>query len=134
MPSGRQIVLNEPLAERLQVSRGDRVVLRLAKVSDVAQDSTLARKSDLTRNVADLEVVDIIPAEGLGRFSLRANQGLPRNAYLSLATLQEALDQADKRQRRAVCRPGGNRRHAANTRLPRTLRGTPSRPRWKMPV
>ena len=35
-PRGRQIVLNEPLAQRLRVERGDRVVLRLAKVSGVA--------------------------------------------------------------------------------------------------
>ena len=69
-PRGRQIILNEPLAETLNVQRGDRVVLRLGKVGGVAPDSTLARKSDLTQNLAGLEVIDIIPAEGLGRFSL----------------------------------------------------------------
>ena len=87
-------MLNEPLARRLQVQRGDRVVLRLGKLHGVAKDSTLARKSDLTQNLAALEVVEVIPAEGLGGFSLRPNQALPRNAFLPRDTLQQALDQA----------------------------------------
>ena len=40
----------------------------------------------------DLTVVDILPADSLGRFSLAASQTTSRNAYVSLATLQDALD------------------------------------------
>ena len=35
-----------------------------------------------------LKVAQIIPAEEMGRFSLRPNQRVPRNAYVSLAALQ----------------------------------------------
>ena len=83
IPAGRQIVLNEPLAEKLNASVGDRLILRLAKESRIAADSTLADKSDLSRSLAELEVVDIIPARGLGRFSLQSNQATPHTAFFA---------------------------------------------------
>ena len=95
-PTGREIVLNQPLADRLHARIGDRLILRLAKDQAIAADSTLADKSDLTRSLAELEVIAIIPAEGLGRFSLQANQATPLNAFLPLNTLQQALDRPDQ--------------------------------------
>ncbi len=92
-PSGRQIVLNQPLADRLKASVGDRVILRLPVPGEIAADSTLADRSEMTRSLAELEVVGIIPAEGLGRFSLQATQATPLCAYLSLETLQQSLDE-----------------------------------------
>lgn len=90
---GRQIVLNEPLAESLGAKIGDRVIVRLPKASGIAGDSPLGEKSDRVQSLAELEVVAIVPARGLGRFSLRANQALPRTAFLPLDTLQDALEQ-----------------------------------------
>ena len=52
-------------------------------------------------------MVDIVPAEGLGRFSLRANQALPRNAYLPLRTLQQALDQSNRVNAMLLASPDG---------------------------
>ena len=40
-----------------------------------------------------LSVSRILPDEGLGRFGLRPNQNLPRNAFLSLGLLQQRLEQ-----------------------------------------
>ena len=96
IPHGREIVLNQPLADRLQAKLGDTLVLRLAKDQAIAADSTLADTSDLTRSLAELKVVAIVPAEGLGRFSLQANQATPLNAFLPLDTLQTALDRPHK--------------------------------------
>ena len=38
----------------------------------------------------------IIPAEGLGRFSLFPNQQLPHDAFVAAETLQDALEQPHK--------------------------------------
>jgi putative ABC transport system permease protein len=88
-----EIVLNEPLAEEIGVAVGDTVVLRLPAADQVPADSPLGRKDNLTRSVPELKVVAIVPATGLGRFSLRPNQALPRNAYVAPQTLQDALEQ-----------------------------------------
>ena len=91
IPLGGQIVLNQPLANDLGVSLGDRVLLRLPKEDEVAGDSVLADKTDLTQALPELEVVAIVPAAGLGSFAPSPTQQLPLNAYVDLATLQQAM-------------------------------------------
>jgi ABC-type antimicrobial peptide transport system permease subunit len=88
-----QVILNQPLAEELGVGVGDLVTLRLPQQQDISPDSPLGDRDDAVRSIPRLEVVEVIPARGLGRFDLRASQSLPRNAYVSLATLQEELRQ-----------------------------------------
>jgi len=92
-PGRDEIVLNAPLAEELQAAVGDTIVLRLPKANQVPADSPLGRKSDLIRAIPGLRVIEIIPAESLGRFSLTASQITPRVAYVASSTLQRALDQ-----------------------------------------
>ncbi|MFM9118174.1 MAG: FtsX-like permease family protein, partial [Planctomycetota bacterium] len=93
LPTADEIILNRPLADELQVSVGDRVLLRLPKSNQVPADSPLGRKTDLIRTLADLTVIDIIEPIGLGRFSLSSSQRFPLNAYVSTASLQRALEQ-----------------------------------------
>lgn len=93
MPKRDEIVLNAPLAEEIQARVGDEVVLRLPKSNQVPADSPLGRKSDRIRSLAGLRVIEIIPAESLGRFSLAASQTTSRNAYVAVETLQAALGQ-----------------------------------------
>ena len=95
-PGEDQIVINASLAKELGVKIGDRLLLRLGKPSAVATDSPLARKTDLVKTIVDLELIDIIPTEGLGRFSLEATQQVPANAFVSVETLQDGLDQDGK--------------------------------------
>ena len=92
LPGQDEIVLNAPLAKDLGATVGDEVVLRLPKSNQVPADSPLGRKADRIGN-ARLTVVDIVPADGLGRFSLTASQTTPRNAYVALETLQDSVDQ-----------------------------------------
>ena len=92
-PASDEIVLNEPLAKELGAQIGDLLVLRLPSADQVAADSPLGKKEDRVRSVPELKVVGILPAEGIGRFSLRPNQALPLNAYVATATLQDALEQ-----------------------------------------
>lgn len=91
-----EILLNEPLASELGVKAGDTVVLRLPSADQVPADSPLGRKENLTRSVPELKVAAIVPAAGLGRFALRPNQSLPRNAYVAMKTLQAELEQPDR--------------------------------------
>ena len=92
-PTGREVVLNRPLADDLKAQVGDRIVIRLPKATRIAGDSPLGEKNDRVESLAELEVIEIVSAEGLGRFSLQASQALPRSAFLSIATLQGVLKQ-----------------------------------------
>lgn len=102
VPVPGQIVLNEPLASELGISRADvgkpglSVTLRFPKLKQVSGESPLGRNDNESRALPELEVVDVIPAESLGRFSLHPSQNLPHTAYVATAALQEALDQENK--------------------------------------
>ncbi len=89
-PDRRQIVLNRPLAERLNVKVGDRVILWLPRITAIPSDSALGRKSNTVEG-RSLTVAAVVPAKGLGRFSLRPSQQLPQNAYVPLDWLAEQL-------------------------------------------
>ncbi len=91
--TGNQIVLNEPLAERLDVDQRGTVIVRLGGISQIPAESLLG-KTDAALESMRLTVAAKIPAEkGLGRFSLRPGQRLPLNAYVSLEALQRTLQQ-----------------------------------------
>jgi ABC-type antimicrobial peptide transport system permease subunit len=91
-PRAREIVLNGPLAEQLGVRAGDTVLLRLPRPGAVAADSPLGNKRE-TIVTQRLTVCEVIPAEGLGRFGLRATQQLVHNAYVPLEWLANQLGQ-----------------------------------------
>jgi ABC-type lipoprotein release transport system permease subunit len=90
-----QVVLNEPAARQLGARVGDRVMVRLARASAIPADSPLGRRTGTVESYA-LEVGAVVPARGLGRFGLEASQQAPRNAYVSLAWLQDRLGQPGK--------------------------------------
>jgi putative ABC transport system permease protein len=85
-----EIILNEPLARLLAVKAGDSVMLGLPRPGGIPAESAFGRKR-VSVDTMRLKVNRIIPADGLGRFALRPNQQVPRNAYVSLATLQTLL-------------------------------------------
>jgi ABC-type lipoprotein release transport system permease subunit len=94
-PTGSQIVLNEPLADQLQVHVGDEVILRLPQAAEVPADSPLGRKTETVRS-RRFTVSEVLPAKGLGRFGLRPTQQLPLDAFAPLAALQQSLGIEDK--------------------------------------
>ena len=120
LPGENEIVLNQALADDLNATVSSEVVARLPKGNQVPADSPLANKSDRIRSLPGLTVVDVIPARwlrhrqwlifgipaltvvdeiparGLGRFSLRPSQSMPLVAFVSIATLQDVLDQDGK--------------------------------------
>ncbi len=64
----------------------------MPKEQAVPADSPLGKRDDLSQSLPRLQVIDIIPNEGFGRFDLRASQKPPKNAYVSSALIQKALD------------------------------------------
>lgn len=96
IPEEGQIVVNQSLADELGAQIGDILLIRVGKPTAIAADSPLARKDDLVKTVVDLELVDIVPTSGLGRFSMQASQQVPANAFVDLETLQDGIDQDDK--------------------------------------
>lgn len=91
-----QVILNEPLAQTLSVKKGDTVIVRLATPSTIPADSPLARKRDRLRSLGQLTVAAVIPAEGLGRFTLSPTHQAPRIAYVPRQLLQSAVGEENR--------------------------------------
>ena len=91
LQGGDDVVLNESAAAELGVKVGDRVTLRLPVEQAVPADSPLGRRDIQSRGLPRMNVVDIIPDRGLGRFSVSANQTAPQNVFVSRATIADAL-------------------------------------------
>ena len=88
--SGDVVALSKPLADELRADVGDEVILRIPLTQQIPADSPLGKKSGTVRGLR-LQVTAIVPAQGLGRFSLRPSQHLPHNAFVPLPVLQRAL-------------------------------------------
>ena len=85
------IVLNKPLAQRLNAAVGDDIVLRIEKPSLMPRDIPLTPDSDLSIAFM-LKVVSIAGENDFGRFSLQANQVWPMNAFVPMQWLQEQIN------------------------------------------
>jgi len=84
------VVLNEQLATRLKVAVGDEVLLRIEKPSVMSRDLPVSPDSDLSVAFR-LEVREVATEAEFGRFSLRANQVAPLNAFVPLDWMQDKL-------------------------------------------
>ncbi len=88
------LVINTSLQRELKARVGDEILISLEKQSDIHREFLWGRRdsSDILKSVR-LTLTQVIPDQGLGRFSLLPHQHLPLNAYLSLRVLQKALGQ-----------------------------------------
>ncbi len=86
------VVLNERLALQLNVTKGSIVNLRVHNPSQLSRDAPMAPVEDATATLAQLEVIAIVTDAQFGRFSLRASQVPPYNAFVPLGQLQEAIE------------------------------------------
>lgn len=101
VPQAGQVVINQVLADDLGIdfqsgidprsAPRPRITLGVPRPKRLPSDSSLGDKDDLGLRLVDLEVVDVVPASGLGRFSLHPSQIPPRNAWVALPELQSAL-------------------------------------------
>lgn len=87
----RSVVINESTAAELGVEIGDLVTVRLPVEQAVPADSPLGRREAESEGLPRMEVIDIIPDQGLGRFALSPSQAAPKNIYVGRATIADAL-------------------------------------------
>ena len=92
LPGEDEIIVNQTLADDLGVRVGELVALRLPDAGAIPADSPFGDKSDVVRRVPELEVIEILPDAGFGKFQLNPSQRPPRNAFVSLDHLQQSLD------------------------------------------
>ena len=88
------VAINRPLADALGARPGDPVVLRITKVGDVPADSPLGRRTADSWS-RRLRIAEVLPAAGLGEFSLRPTQVTGALAVTSLATVQAILRRSE---------------------------------------
>ena len=77
-------------------------------------------------DVLRIKLGEVVPAEGLGRFGLRASQHLPLNAYVPLDWLQQRLDRPGRVNALLAATAAAGRRAAPPSSSPPS-RPTPTR-------
>ncbi|GIX04773.1 MAG: ABC transporter permease [Planctomycetaceae bacterium] len=99
-PRGRGVVVNTILAEALQVQVGDTITLWLEVPSSIPRETLLGRRDQDTQELP-LQVQAIVsPDCTADRFGLQPTQFLPKNAFIPLETLQEAMGLEEQRPTR----------------------------------
>jgi putative ABC transport system permease protein len=96
MPKEFEVIVNGALAKELGLQIGNEINVQLAQASDIPGDSPLARKSGVIEETGQLKIVDIVPARGIGRFSLSPSQQQPLCVFLPRRTLAQMLDRSGK--------------------------------------
>ncbi len=94
-PGEESVHLNPQLAKQLGVKRGDEVLFRLPKPSLLSREAPMAPEEDSSVSIR-LTVAEILADEDLGRFSLKASQVPPFNAFVPISLLQEKLETPGK--------------------------------------
>ncbi|MCY3552129.1 MAG: FtsX-like permease family protein [Candidatus Poribacteria bacterium] len=91
------IVINEALQSELNVQVGDTLLVNIPQIADIHPEFILGER-DASEAIQSLRLIvsDTVPSENVGRFSLRAHQNLPLNAFIALPVLQKALGQEGK--------------------------------------
>lgn len=90
-PGDGQALLSPALADLLGTPQEGAVLVRVQRPSDFPLESVHGRKDDLGRTLR-LTVRSVVPTEHLGQFSLEAQQGEVRAAFVPLSQLQEELN------------------------------------------
>ena len=94
-PPAREVILNEALAADLGLAVGSDCVVRLPVAREVPADSALGRKTGNCHQPAPHGAAHRA-GRRIGRFALRPNQSVPRDAFVNLADIQKVLKQPDK--------------------------------------
>ncbi|HLH56293.1 MAG TPA: hypothetical protein VKY92_22080, partial [Verrucomicrobiae bacterium] len=89
--AGETVMINEALARRLSVKRGDEIILRIARPSQLVQDAVISPREG-TSLALRVKVGAVLPQALLGDFSLRASPSPVENAFLPLKFLANKVD------------------------------------------
>ena len=88
------IAINAALQRELNVNVGDTLLVNVPQAADIHPEFLLGER-DTAEAIQSLRLIvsEIVPTENAGRFSLRAHQSLPLNAFIALPILQRVLGQ-----------------------------------------
>ncbi|MBN2375517.1 MAG: ABC transporter permease [Sedimentisphaerales bacterium] len=89
------LVINQQLAQFLDIQPGREILLRMEKPQLLARDAPMSLDRDFA-TPARLTVEKIITDRQFGRFSFHANQVAPFNAFVPLAWLQQKTELPQK--------------------------------------
>ncbi|MEM9367005.1 MAG: FtsX-like permease family protein [Planctomycetota bacterium] len=95
-PGDDSVLINQAVAEELDVKAGDEITLRLPVETAIPADSPLGKKEIETEGLPRMRVAAVLPNEGLARFALSASQTVPRLVFANRATLADVLDRDDE--------------------------------------
>lgn len=94
-PEGNDVLMSVALARELGAKPSDTVILRIEKPSDIPVESLHGRKDDPGSTIR-VSMRETLPADLMGEFSIRPQQGGVRAVFIPLEKLQRNLDQDDK--------------------------------------
>ena len=89
---GRRVLINQVLADALDATPGDALLVTIGRRSAAPTDTAFGRR-DRRHALRRMRVVvsSVLPSHGAGLFSLRTDQPRPRNLYISMPWLQRQL-------------------------------------------
>lgn len=107
------VVVNQSLADEMGAKAGDDLLLSFEQPGEIPRETLMGDKDAEDALVSRrFTVARVIPDRGVGGFSLAPSQSQPRNAFVSLAGLQEILDQKGKANALLVSAPAPDPRKA----------------------
>lgn len=86
-----EIAISRNLAERLQVEKGDNILVRIKKASLIPMNAPFVSAEETSVSMRGL-VKKIVSKEELGRFSLRNSQTAPYNIFVSIKRLNGLME------------------------------------------
>jgi putative ABC transport system permease protein len=83
--------VNQRLAKRLNLEKGDRLILRMEEPSMFSRDAPMSGERDNKFVTMNNPLGGILQAEGFGNFGLQGNQLAPLSIFVPLGSLQKKL-------------------------------------------
>ncbi|MCA9014802.1 MAG: ABC transporter permease, partial [Planctomycetaceae bacterium] len=91
-PTDNEAILNARVAEQLQAAVGDEITLWIELPSAIPRDSLLGEREEQSVEITLTVTAILAESSKAGRLALMPNQQLPLDLFVSLSTLQAALD------------------------------------------
>jgi putative ABC transport system permease protein len=85
-----EAIINQHLASRLQLKKGDEFLLRIKKLDMIPKDIPLSLDTDTTM-AKPFKIKAIASDAQFGRFNLKADQVAPNTVYVSLSALSKEM-------------------------------------------
>ncbi|NQU54509.1 MAG: ABC transporter permease, partial [Bacteroidetes bacterium] len=86
-----EIAISQNLAERLQISEGDNILVRIKKASLIPMNAPFVSAEETSVSLRAI-IKKVVTKEELGRFSLKNSQTAPYNIFLSIGRLNKLME------------------------------------------